>query len=91
MVNREEKPYYEITAGEYPRYIATEEVAKLIFHKMKGQFTHMYKYTHVHTQCKLTDHSTFTETAQSALGSDITDVVVTVPFEFAHAQKRALR
>ncbi|KAF7647734.1 hypothetical protein LDENG_00167480 [Lucifuga dentata] len=31
------------------------------------------------------------ETAQSALGSDVTDAVVTVPFEFAHAQKKALR
>lgn len=33
----------------------------------------------------------FTETAQSALGSDITEVVITVPLEFAHAQKCALR
>uniref|UniRef100_A0A3Q2PB77 Heat shock protein 14 n=1 Tax=Fundulus heteroclitus TaxID=8078 RepID=A0A3Q2PB77_FUNHE len=31
------------------------------------------------------------ETAQSALGSDVTDTVITVPFEFAHAQKHALR
>uniref|UniRef100_A0A8D3DJK1 Heat shock 70 kDa protein 14 n=1 Tax=Scophthalmus maximus TaxID=52904 RepID=A0A8D3DJK1_SCOMX len=31
------------------------------------------------------------ETAQSALGSDVADAVITVPFEFAHAQKRALR
>uniref|UniRef100_A0A3Q3JVY8 Heat shock 70 kDa protein 14 n=1 Tax=Monopterus albus TaxID=43700 RepID=A0A3Q3JVY8_MONAL len=60
------KPYYEITAGEQSEYVAPEEVAKLIFHKMK-------------------------ETAQSALGSDVTDAVITVPFEFAHAQKRALR
>lgn len=34
----------------------------------------------------------FTETAQSALGgSDVSDAVITVPSEFAHAQKRALR
>lgn len=33
-----------------------------------------------------------TETAQSALGgSDVSDAVITVPSEFAHAQKRALR
>nr|XP_046234501.1 heat shock 70 kDa protein 14 [Scatophagus argus]XP_046234502.1 heat shock 70 kDa protein 14 [Scatophagus argus] len=31
------------------------------------------------------------ETAQSALGSDVTEAVITVPFEFAHVQKRALR
>lgn len=31
------------------------------------------------------------ETAQSALGSDVKEAVITVPFEFAHAQKRALR
>uniref|UniRef100_A0AAQ5ZXR9 Heat shock 70 kDa protein 14 n=1 Tax=Amphiprion ocellaris TaxID=80972 RepID=A0AAQ5ZXR9_AMPOC len=66
VVNRGEKPYYEITAGEHPQYVAPEDVAKLIFHKMK-------------------------ETAQSALGSDVSDVVITVPFEFELNQKRALR
>ncbi|XP_023265530.1 heat shock 70 kDa protein 14 [Seriola lalandi dorsalis] len=66
VVNKAEKPYYEITAGDHPEYVAPEDVAKLIFHKMK-------------------------ETAQSALGSDVTEAVITVPFEFAHAQKRALR
>ncbi|XP_061570226.1 heat shock 70 kDa protein 14 [Cololabis saira] len=66
VVSRDEKPYYEITAGEHPQYIAPEDAAKLIFHKMK-------------------------ETAQSALGSDVTETVITVPFEFAQAQKRALR
>ncbi|XP_034382614.1 heat shock 70 kDa protein 14 isoform X1 [Cyclopterus lumpus] len=66
VVNRQEKPYYEITAGDHPEYVSPEEVAKLIFRKMK-------------------------ETAQSALGSDVTEAVITVPFEFAHAQKRALR
>ena len=32
-----------------------------------------------------------TETAQSALGSDVNEAVITVPFEFGPAQKRALR
>ncbi|XP_056445307.1 heat shock 70 kDa protein 14 [Gadus chalcogrammus] len=31
------------------------------------------------------------ETAQAALGSDVTDAVITVPFEFSQAQKTALR
>ncbi|CAL8323159.1 unnamed protein product [Lota lota] len=31
------------------------------------------------------------ETAQSALGSDVSDAVITVPFEFTQAQKTALR
>lgn len=31
------------------------------------------------------------ETAQSALGSDVKEAVITVPFEFGHDQKRALR
>ncbi|XP_071782531.1 heat shock 70 kDa protein 14 [Centroberyx gerrardi] len=66
VANRGEKPHYEITAGEQTKYVAPEDVAKLIFHKMK-------------------------ETAQSALGSDVTEAVITVPFEFAHAQKSALR
>uniref|UniRef100_A0A672H5R0 Heat shock 70 kDa protein 14 n=1 Tax=Salarias fasciatus TaxID=181472 RepID=A0A672H5R0_SALFA len=66
VVNRDEKPYYEITAGEQTQLIAPEDVAKLIFYKMK-------------------------ETAQSALGADVRDAVITVPFEFAQAQKQALR
>uniref|UniRef100_A0A8C4GL96 Heat shock 70 kDa protein 14 n=1 Tax=Dicentrarchus labrax TaxID=13489 RepID=A0A8C4GL96_DICLA len=66
VVNRDEKPYYEITAGDHAEYVAPEDSAKLIFHKMK-------------------------ETAQSALGSDVTEAVITVPFEFGHAQKHALR
>ncbi|KAM4711467.1 heat shock 70 kDa protein 14 [Anableps anableps] len=66
VVNREQMPYYEITCGDHAEFVAPEDVAKLIFKKMK-------------------------ETAQSALGSDVTDTVITVPFEFAHAQKRALR
>ncbi|XP_030006572.1 heat shock 70 kDa protein 14 [Sphaeramia orbicularis] len=66
VVNRGDKPYYEIKVGDHTENIAPEDVAKLIFHKMK-------------------------ETAQSALDSDVTDAVITVPFEFAHAQKNALR
>ncbi|KAM9705473.1 heat shock 70 kDa protein 14 isoform 2-T2 [Menidia menidia] len=66
VVNREGKPFYEITFGEPPVYMAPEDVAKLIFIKMK-------------------------ETAQSALGSDVYDTVITVPFEFAYPQKQALR
>ncbi|XP_029317940.1 heat shock 70 kDa protein 14 [Cottoperca gobio] len=66
VVNKQEKLKYELTVGEHSEYVAPEDVAKLIFHKMK-------------------------ETAQSALGSDVTEAVITVPFEFAHAQKRALR
>lgn len=31
------------------------------------------------------------ETAQSALGSDVKDAVITVPFEFGEMQKSALR
>ncbi|KAM3587493.1 uncharacterized protein V6R79_006814 [Siganus canaliculatus] len=66
VVNKDGKPYYEITSGDHPVYVAPEDAAKLIFHKMK-------------------------ETAQSALGSDVTEAVITVPFEFGPAQKRALR
>uniref|UniRef100_A0A8C6NJ76 Heat shock protein family A (Hsp70) member 14 n=1 Tax=Nothobranchius furzeri TaxID=105023 RepID=A0A8C6NJ76_NOTFU len=66
VINKGEKPYYEITCGEQTEYVAPEDVAKLIFHKMK-------------------------ETAQSALGSDVTETVITVPFEFGSSQKRALR
>ncbi|XP_067110721.1 heat shock 70 kDa protein 14 [Osmerus mordax] len=65
LVNRGEKPFYEIT-GDQTKHVSPEDVAKLIFHKMK-------------------------ETAQSALGSDVNEAVITVPFEFAQAQKSALR
>uniref|UniRef100_A0A8C8RWA3 Heat shock protein family A (Hsp70) member 14 n=1 Tax=Pelusios castaneus TaxID=367368 RepID=A0A8C8RWA3_9SAUR len=47
------------------KLVCPEEVAKLIFSKMK-------------------------ETAQSALGSDVNDVVITVPFDFGENQKNAL-
>uniref|UniRef100_A0A1A8LVI3 Heat shock protein 14 n=4 Tax=Nothobranchius TaxID=28779 RepID=A0A1A8LVI3_9TELE len=66
VINKGEKPYYEITCGEQTEHVAPEDVAKLIFHKMK-------------------------ETAQSALGSDVTETVITVPFEFGSSQKQALR
>ncbi|XP_020494448.2 heat shock 70 kDa protein 14 [Labrus bergylta] len=66
VVNRDQKVFYEISAGDQTDFVSPENVAKLIFNKMK-------------------------ETAQSAVGSDVTEAVITVPFEFAHAQKRALR
>lgn len=44
VVSREEKPYYEITAGDHPDYVAPEDVAKLIFNKMKGNLNE----THTH-------------------------------------------
>lgn len=66
VVNKGDKPVYKIQLEERTEHIAPQEVAKLIFHKMK-------------------------ETAQSALGSDVKEAVITVPFEFAHDQKRALR
>ncbi|KAM6216206.1 heat shock 70 kDa protein 14 [Rhynchocyon petersi] len=56
---------YEIDTGEETKLINPEDVAKLIFSKMK-------------------------ETAQSALGSDVKDVVITVPFDFGEKQKNAL-
>uniref|UniRef100_A0A9J8CGD1 Heat shock protein 14 n=1 Tax=Cyprinus carpio carpio TaxID=630221 RepID=A0A9J8CGD1_CYPCA len=66
VVNKSDLPRYEIDTGETTKYVSPEDVAKLIFHKMK-------------------------ETAQSALGSDVKDAVITVPFEFGEIQKNALR
>lgn len=66
MINKDDKPFYKVQLEERTEHISPQEVAKLIFHKMK-------------------------ETAQSALGSDVKEAVITVPFEFAHDQKRALR
>ncbi|KAG5845799.1 heat shock 70 kDa protein 14 [Anguilla rostrata] len=66
VINKDNKPKYEIDTGEVTKIISPDEVAKLVFHKIK-------------------------ETAQSALGSDITDAVITVPFEFGEIQKNALR
>uniref|UniRef100_A0A671SZ10 Heat shock 70 kDa protein 14-like n=1 Tax=Sinocyclocheilus anshuiensis TaxID=1608454 RepID=A0A671SZ10_9TELE len=66
VVNKSDLLRYEIDTGETTKYVSPEDVAKLIFHKMK-------------------------ETAQSALGSDMKDAVITVPFEFGEMQKNALR
>ncbi|RXM99130.1 Heat shock 70 kDa protein 14, partial [Acipenser ruthenus] len=66
VIDKDQKPRYEIDTGEDTKLVPPEEVAKLIFSKMK-------------------------ETAQSALGSDVTDAVITVPFEFGEKQKNALR
>lgn len=66
MINKDDKPFYKVQLEERTEHVSPQEVAKLIFHKMK-------------------------ETAQSALGSDVKEAVITVPFEFAHDQKRALR
>uniref|UniRef100_A0A8B9P4L9 Heat shock protein family A (Hsp70) member 14 n=1 Tax=Apteryx owenii TaxID=8824 RepID=A0A8B9P4L9_APTOW len=61
IVEKNGKLHYEIDN----KLINPEDVAKLIFSKMK-------------------------ETAQSALGSDVNDVVITVPFDFGENQKNAL-
>ncbi|NWZ97950.1 HSP7E protein, partial [Nesospiza acunhae] len=61
IIEKNGKLQYEIDN----KLINPEDVAKLIFSKMK-------------------------ETAQSALGSDVNDVVVTVPFDFGESQKNAL-
>uniref|UniRef100_A0A4W4E9A4 Heat shock 70 kDa protein 14 n=1 Tax=Electrophorus electricus TaxID=8005 RepID=A0A4W4E9A4_ELEEL len=66
VVNKGDLPMYELDIDDTTKYVSPEEVAKLIFHKMK-------------------------ETAQSALGSDVKDAVITVPFEFGEMQKNALR
>uniref|UniRef100_A0AAY4DA31 Heat shock 70 kDa protein 14 n=1 Tax=Denticeps clupeoides TaxID=299321 RepID=A0AAY4DA31_9TELE len=66
VVNKGDMPQYEIDTGKGTKHVSPEEIAKLVFHKMK-------------------------ETAQSALGSDVTDAVITVPFEFGEKQKNALR
>ncbi|KAJ6666437.1 hypothetical protein lerEdw1_000712 [Lerista edwardsae] len=61
VVEKNGKLHYEIDG----KLVSPEDVAKLIFSKMK-------------------------ETAQSALGSDINDTVITVPFDFGENQKNAL-
>ncbi|KAI6078873.1 Heat shock 70 kDa protein 14 [Aix galericulata] len=61
VVEKNGKLQYEIDN----KLINPEDVAKLIFSKMK-------------------------ETAQSAIGSDVNDVVITVPFDFGENQKNAL-
>ncbi|XP_068132257.1 heat shock 70 kDa protein 14 [Hyperolius riggenbachi] len=65
IVEKGGKLKYEIDTGETVKFVSPEDVAKLIFSKMK-------------------------ETAQSALGSDVADVVITVPFDFGSNQKKAL-
>ncbi|XP_076153454.1 heat shock 70 kDa protein 14 [Alosa pseudoharengus] len=66
VVNKGGMPKYEIDTGETTKFVSPDEVAKLVFQKIK-------------------------ETAQSALGSDVADAVITVPFEFGENQKNALR
>ncbi|KAM6437228.1 heat shock 70 kDa protein 14 [Liasis olivaceus] len=61
VIERSGKLNYEIDG----KFISPEDVAKLIFRKMK-------------------------ETAQFALGSDVNDTVITVPFDFGEKQKNAL-
>ncbi|KAF7246626.1 Heat shock 70 kDa protein 14 [Varanus komodoensis] len=61
VIEKNGKLNYEIDG----KHISPEDVAKLIFSKMK-------------------------ETAQSALGSDVNDTVITVPFDFGEYQKNAL-
>ncbi|XP_064140949.1 heat shock 70 kDa protein 14 isoform X1 [Loxodonta africana] len=65
VIEKNGKLRYEIDTGEETKFINPEDVARLIFSKMK-------------------------ETAQSALGSDANDVVITVPFDFGEKQKNAL-
>ena len=107
LVNRGEKPFYEIT-GDQTKHVSPEDVAKLIFHKMKGNnMADSHNYLPLSFN-RLSFHyfnrpfgpqggSWFhvfvvsPETAQSALGSDVNEAVITVPFEFAQAQKSALR
>ncbi|XP_061438286.1 heat shock 70 kDa protein 14 [Rhineura floridana] len=61
VIEKNGKLNYEIDG----KLVSPEDVAKLIFSKMK-------------------------ETAQSALGSDVNDTVITVPFDFGEKQKNAL-
>ncbi|XP_069084825.1 heat shock 70 kDa protein 14 [Pleurodeles waltl] len=65
VIEKDGKPKYEIDTGESTKLVRPEDVASLVFKKMK-------------------------ETAQHALGSDVKDVVITVPFDFGESQKRAL-
>ncbi|XP_048355657.1 heat shock 70 kDa protein 14 [Sphaerodactylus townsendi] len=61
VIEKTGKLHYEIDG----KLVSPEEVAKLIFRKMK-------------------------ETAQSALGADVNDTVITVPFDFGEKQKNVL-
>lgn len=94
MISREERPFYEITTGDRVKYVAPEDAAKLIFKKMRGRFWEtltLKKKKKKKVEIGGLKKVVLTETAQSALGSSVTEVVVTVPFEFAPAQKKALR
>lgn len=50
VINREEKPYYKITAADHPEYVAPEDAAKLILHKMKGSLNDKNKHAF---RCKI--------------------------------------
>lgn len=90
VVNRQGNPYYEIQAGEKPEYVAPVDAAKAILLNMKGKrLTDIVNPHWVDTGELMI--SLFTETAQSALGSDVTDAVFTVPFDFSNSQEQALR
>lgn len=73
-------------------YAAPEDAAKLIFRKMRGGGFGRRANTQNKSGrvCELRE-AVWAETAQSALGSNVTEAVVAVPFEFAPAQKKALR
>lgn len=90
VVNRQGNPYYEIQAGEKPDYVAPVDAAKAILLKMKGKSLTDFLNPHCANSGELMI-SFFTETAQSALGSDVIDAVFTVPFDFSHSQEQALR
>lgn len=90
VVNRQGKPYYEIHAGEKPEFVAPADVSKAILLKMKGKKLTDILLPHW-AKAGVLIISFFTETAQSALGSDVNDAVFTVPFEFSHSQEQALR
>lgn len=38
VINREERPYYEITTGEHIKYVTPEDATKVIFKKIRGSF-----------------------------------------------------
>ncbi|MGH0130314.1 UNVERIFIED_CONTAM: hypothetical protein FKN15_069117 [Acipenser sinensis] len=115
VIDRDQKPRYEIDTGEDTKLVPPEEVAKLIFSKMKKQpfglgarvsflcagnpqmflpavgiqfILFVVEHTLLNGTIRKVQNL---ETAQSALGSDVNDAVITVPFEFGEKQKNALR
>lgn len=69
------------------KHVSPEDAAKVIFTKMRGS---SWKGGMVKSEDR--GHVLVSpETAQSALGSSTSDVVIAVPFEFAAAQKKAVR